>query len=176
MVTFIFRHSYSWNNGTCSPSLYKELSRAREHLRHRFANNPVQTRRAVSHAARVIGISRECTSFTPCETMRVFFSFAFILAFATFSPSGQSADPFPLEPPVKLDDLPFQYSGSADAMSRHGRWIEHGGPASLETVDDITDVGQLECLKQAALRSMESLRVWGIAKKFQRIFKNFNYD
>ncbi|KAJ6083052.1 hypothetical protein N7467_007187 [Penicillium canescens] len=138
LVTFIFRNNHSWNHGSSTSQLNKELARALESLRQRFQHNPVATRRSVRHAALVVGISRECTSFTPCETMRVFFSFAFLLAFARFFPFDKvPSAPRDEIPSVRLDELPTQNSKPSGSVSRLEIWIEQGGPASLESVDDI---------------------------------------
>lgn len=177
LVTFIFRNNYAWNHRSSTLQLNKELTHARERLRLRFQRDPVATRLSVRHAALVVSISRECTSFTPCETMRVFFSFAFLLAFARFFPFHQSPPP-PLiyGPPVKLDELPKPHSHSAGASRALEIWVEYGGPASLDSVDDICHPRNFNSLKEVAVRAMEDLRVWGLAKKFHRILKNFNYD
>lgn len=109
--------------------------------------------------------------------MRVFFSYAFILAFARFFPfdrlhtHGQEN-----RAPIKLDDLLHRQSEPLKMANRLEDWIEHGGPASLEDVGDICREENFLSLKGAALRAMEDLRVWGLAKKFHRILNNFNYD
>jgi hypothetical protein len=177
LVTFIFRNNYAWNHGSSTLQLNKELTRAREHLRLRFQRNPVATRRSVRHAALVVGISRECTSYTPCETMRVFFSFAFLLAFARFFPFDQLPPPPRVDgPPIKLDELPKPHSHSTSSSRALEIWVEHGGPASLDSVDDICHPRNFDSLKEVAVKAMENLRVWGLAKKFHRILRNFNYD
>ena len=176
LVTFIFRNNYAWKHGPSSSQLNKELTRAREHLRSRFMRNPIATRRSVRHAALVVAISRECTSFTPCETMRVFFSFAFLLAFARFFPFDQIQPASPRgDPPVRLDELPT-HTLSSDSGSRLNDWIEHGGPAMLDSVSDICDRRNFGALREVALNSMQNLMVWGLAKKFHRILKNFDFD
>ncbi|KAL1849963.1 hypothetical protein Plec18170_007059 [Paecilomyces lecythidis] len=176
LVTFIFRNNYAWNHGSTS-QLNKELTRAREQLRLRFQHNPIATRRSVHHAALIVGISRECTSFTPCETMRVFFSLAFLLAFARFFPFENLPPPPQIDgPSLRLDELPRQHSQPSNSSRCPEVWIEYGGPASLGPVDDICQQRNFQPLKEIAVKTMESLRVWGLAKKFYRILRNFNYD
>jgi hypothetical protein len=70
----------------------------------------------------------------------------------------------------------MQNSKSSGSASRLEIWIERGGPASLESVDDICLVRNFNALKDTSLRAMEKLRVWGLAKKFHRILKDFDYD
>lgn len=151
-----------------------ELSRAKDHLCAIFVRLPVDARRSVYHAASIISIARECTIFTPCETMRVFNGCAFLLAFAKFS----SPEPWRREktlqqsPAVRLDALPWQRS--QEANGRLQRWVEQGGVASLDPVDDISAPRNFEALKQLTLKAMQDLRVWGLARKFQRILQNFD--
>ncbi|KAJ5587130.1 uncharacterized protein N7459_002895 [Penicillium hispanicum] len=177
LVTFIFRNNYAWKHSASTTQLKKELSRAREHLRLRFGRDPIATRRSVRHAALVVSISRECTSFTPCETMRVFFSFAFLLAFAKFFPFDQLPAASRIEaPPIRLDELPMHRSQESHTSSELEIWMEHGGPASLWSVDDICNGRNFSALKEVALGAMENLRVWGLARKFHRILKNFSSE
>lgn len=175
LVTFIFRNNYAWVHGSPTSQLKKELARAREHLRVRFGRNPAATRRSVRHAAMIIGVSREFTAYSPCETMRVFFSFAFLLAFVSFFPFDQVQPTLPGPiPPVRLDESPLQRFQSANSFDQIQRWIEQGGPAQLESIDDICNVHNFPALKQLALRTLGRLRAWGLAKKFHRILKNFD--
>lgn len=176
LVTFIFRNNHEWKHGHAASRLNKELSRARTHLRLRFGRDPVATRRSVRHAASVIVISREYTSFTPCETMRVFFSFAVLLAFSKFFPFEKISEASKLNRPIKLDELPIKHLEPKRDSGQLERWIEHGGPASLGSVDDICDVHNFQALKEDSLQAMDHLRVWGLAKKFHRVLKNFGDD
>jgi hypothetical protein len=165
LVVYIFRNSGREGNDLC---------RAKEHLRYIFSSDPVGTRRLVCHAASITGIARECTIYTPCETMRVFMGFAFLLAFTKFFPfqpfesiqesSGASTA-------VVLDSLPW--SRSHAASRRVEKWVERGGSASLESVGNVCDSRNFEALKKSALKSLRDLRVWGLSGKFHRTVKNF---
>lgn len=176
LVTFIFRHNYAWKHGSSAAPLNKELSRARSHLRLRFIRNPVATRRSVHHAALVVAISRDCTSFTPCETMRVFFSFAFLLSYVKFFPFDENSVAAHGASTIRLDKSPLEQIQTRDDIGKVERWIEHGGPASLGSVDNICDARSLGPLREIALEAMDHLRVWGLAKKFHRVLKSFNDD
>lgn len=176
LVTFIFRHNYAWKHGSSVAPLNQELSRARSHLRLRFVRNPVATRRSVHHAALVVAISRDCTSFTPCETMRVFFSYAFLLAFVKFFPFDEGPVAVYGTSAVRLDESPLEQIQTRDDLGNVERWIEHGGPASFGSVDNICDARSLGALREDALKAMDHLRVWGLAKKFHRVLKSFNDD
>lgn len=108
--------------------------------------------------------------------MRVFFSFAFILAFARFFPFDRLSTAPQEHITVKLDELPHRQSETIKAAARLEDWILNGGPASLDSVADICKEENFSALKEAALRTMEDLRVWGLAKKFHRILNSFNQD
>jgi hypothetical protein len=99
LVIYIFRNSNK--EGTSSA-----LSTAKEHLRCIFARSPSDARRLAVHAASIVAIARECIIYTPCETIRVFMGFAFLLAFNKFFPFqiyNENNDP---SFQVMLDELP----------------------------------------------------------------------
>lgn len=55
-------------------------------------------------------------------------------------------------------------------------WIENRGPASLGPVSNICNRQSFATLKDHAVQTMEDLRVWGLASKFRRILKSFEWD
>lgn len=162
LVVFLFRNS----GRDLSTALSSELDRARQHLVAIFTRCPADMRRAVSHAASVAAIARECPIFTPCETMRVFSSFAFLLAFTKLSNNSINDG----ETGINLDVLPWQRCEADDLMLKH--WTIHGGPARVGEVD-ICDKGNFEALRELALKTMQEFRVWGLARKFYRILQTF---
>lgn len=169
LVVYIFRNSC--REGIASVS--KELGVAKEHLRYIFSRDPVETRRTVCHAAAITGIARECTIYTPCETMRVFMGFAFLLAFTKYFPFQlhNSNSALNHRTTIKLDSLPWDRSPSE--ISDIENWVEVGGNASLESVGNICDIQNFEPLKQTALDRLQDLHVWGLAGKFYRTIRNF---
>ncbi|KEF59378.1 uncharacterized protein A1O9_04222 [Exophiala aquamarina CBS 119918] len=162
LVIFLFRNS----GRDLSPALSSELNRARQHLQAIFTRYPVDMRRAVSHAASVVAITRECPIFTPCETMRLFNAFAFLLAFTKLS-SGSSNEG---RPAIHLDVIPWQRCEADAPMFEY--WTIHGGPACIGGVD-VCDSGSFEALRDLGLKAMHELRVWGLARKFHLILQNF---
>ena len=172
LVVYIFRNS---SRKGIEP-IKSELSKVKEHLRYVFVQNPMETRRLVYHAASIIGIARECTIFTPCETMRVFMGLAFLLAFNRFFPFHQGVTNDPVDDTrssaFKLDKLPWECK--SDPSDRIAHWVECGGPASLGPVPNICDPQSFDVLKAFALKTIQDLRVWGLAGKFYRTMKSFN--
>ncbi|ETN36250.1 uncharacterized protein HMPREF1541_08527 [Cyphellophora europaea CBS 101466] len=163
LIIFIFRNS----GRERSPQLAAELTRAETHLCNTFAHDPVDTRRSVVSAANIITIARECTSTTPCEVMRLFNGYAYLLAFTCFFPferlhtRGAAA---------KLDVLPWRRTAIDETGLK--AWVERSGPASFLSVDDICDSKNFETLKQEGLRALDGLRTWGLARKFYRVLQS----
>ncbi|KAF2184126.1 hypothetical protein K469DRAFT_634275 [Zopfia rhizophila CBS 207.26] len=173
LVVYIFRNSGRDSNQQTT----RELDFTKEHLRYIYVRDPMRTRQLVTHAASITGISRECTINTPCETMRVFMAYAFLLAFTKFFPFEQydpdsTGNATPGWLAVKLDDLPW--TRTPDTLERIERWIEVGGRASLESVTNICDARNFEVLKQVALKTLADLKVWGIAGKFYKTINKFS--
>jgi hypothetical protein len=162
LIIFIFRNSGRQQ----SSQLSAELSGAKEHLRSTFGRNPIDTRRSVVSAANIVNVARECTSFTPCEVMRLFNGYAYLLAFVRFFP-------FDLLPnaaiSARLDILPWRRSES-EQNDLHA-WVERGGRAKLSPVDDICDTANFNQLKQQGLLALSELRMWGLARKFHRVLQ-----
>ncbi|KAI1288688.1 fungal-specific transcription factor domain-containing protein [Xylaria venustula] len=168
LVVYIFRHS----GRALSSQTTWELNVAKEQLRSKFSRDPVGARRSAHDAAAIICISRECTINTPCETMRVFMGYAFLLAFIRFFPfqnididnSGAALVV------AELDGIPWTRSN--EARDRIKTWIGVGGVASLQHVGDVCDPRNFEALKQNALDAMDRLRVWGLSSKFRKTINN----
>lgn len=167
LVIYIFRNS----GREASHHGSRELDAAKDQLRYIFSRDPRNTRKLATHAASIIGIARECTINTPCETMRVFFGYAFLLAFTKFFSFQQQHNTNAGTLAVKLDDIPW--TRTPEAATQVQSWIDVGGRAAVDSVPDICSPLNFEALKQAALKSMRDLRVWSIAAKFHRTISNF---
>lgn len=164
LIIFIFRSS----GREQSSRLSSELTRAKEHLRSTLARNPLDTRRSAISAANIVNVARECTSFTPCEVMRLFNGFAYLLAFARFFPFEAFQQPT-TDRTVRLDVLPWRRTRQDEAELK--LWVERGGGASLAPVGDICDQSNFAKLKQEGLHALNELRTWGLARKFYRVLQ-----
>lgn len=162
LIIFIFRNS----GREQSSRLAAELSGAKEHLRSTFARDPIDTRRSVVSAANIVNVARECTSFTPCEVMRLFNGFAYLLAFARFFPFERLQHPGTA---TRLDLLPWRRTPQHELDLK--AWIERGGRASMRPVEDICDPSNFSLLKQEGLNALNELRTWGLARKFYRVLQ-----
>lgn len=176
-----------------------ELNAVRARLRSVFASNRAHARQLLYHAASVIAISRHCTCYTPCETLRVFDSYAFILAFVKFGATsngtindgpGDCGDghedcqaacsrdeehqpTLSRVDAVRLDLVPWSRPKQEDeALSL---WLTRNqGRASIDGVDIVHDEHVLQKLRASALRSLKALSLWSLSRNFYRVFENFS--
>ncbi|KAL2435607.1 hypothetical protein ABEF95_006334 [Exophiala dermatitidis] len=147
------------------------LIAAKRRLRSIFIRNPGQARRLAWHAAQMISVANEYLVSAPCEILRVFMGYIFLLAFAKFGPQPvpeASFDSFAIQL-----DLPNRIQGQRTAIST---WIDVGGPASIGGVKNIYSDGGLKAISREAQTMLRKMRFWGLAKKFTRILESFDFD
>lgn len=189
MVIFICQNSASTNN--------VELDMVKARLRSVFLSDSAHARQLLYHAASIIAISRECAVYTPCETMRVFDAYVYILAFVKFAPNpreansaggpnssvtamtpesaneSSSSEATIRQDAVRLDRSPWDRSPTD--MIAVELWIcKNHGYASIDGVRDICDGSNYDKLKSGALRAIEKLSLWGLSRKFYRTLESFN--
>lgn len=144
------------------------LQVARRRLKSTFAKDPRGARTLVWHAAQIVAIANEYLVSAPCEIMRLFMAYIFIMAFSTYGPrsswdqreAGQQQ-----QQSVRLD-IPDHTSHMTRDIAA---WIEHGGPACVGKVDDICAERSVCDISRDAQAMMQKLRCWGLAGKFARI-------
>lgn len=152
--------------GTLSPDNppTRDLGVARRKLQFALAQNVVAGRTLVWHAAQILAIANEYLVSTPCEIMRIFMAYVFIMAYSVYGPKADR-DPFAV--PVRLD--------LSDQRPHHGQavgdWMRHGGPARVGSVADIFSDGCFPSLCNNAQAMMQKLRCWGLAEKFTKILQ-----
>src|ERR1700761_1049091 len=109
----------------------------------------------------------------PCEIMRVFMGYIFILAFAKFGPQPASDSAYAYATcPVRLD-LPNRIDGQRTAIAT---WVDNGGPWGIGAVESIYSPGSLEAISEEARTMLRKMRFWGLAKKFSRILESFDFE
>ncbi|KAG9239998.1 fungal-specific transcription factor domain-containing protein [Calycina marina] len=142
---------------------------AQRRLRSAFAKNPVEARRLVSHAAQIVAVCNEYLVSAPCEILRLFMGYVFIIAFAKYFPrnSDYSVDHSLSYP--RLDVSLYQHAQKAAVAN----WIAWGGPASVGSVEDIFSDGAVVAISQEAQSMLQRLRFWGLADKFIMILQSF---
>ncbi len=164
LIVHIFRTSASQSKSP-DPSLLS----AKRRLASILVKNPQNARNLAWHAAQIIAVANEYLVSAPCEIMRVFMGYIFILAFAKFGP--QPSSKFNLDSiPVRLD-LSNRIEGQRTVITT---WVENGGPASIGLVRNIYSNGGLKAISSEAQTMLRRLRYWGLAKKFIRILESFD--
>ncbi|EHK17818.1 uncharacterized protein TRIVIDRAFT_123833, partial [Trichoderma virens Gv29-8] len=86
-VIYIVRHHISQD---CLEHRYN-IDVAQMRLRSAFANDPHKGRMLLWHAAQIVGIANEYLVSAPCEIMRVFMAYTFIMAYSTYGPRFTSS-------------------------------------------------------------------------------------
>lgn len=164
LIVHIFRTSASQTKSP-DPSAVS----ARRRLGAILVKNPQKARNLAWHAAQIIAVANEYLVSAPCEIMRVFMGYIFILAFAKFGPQP-SSDSNLDSSPVRLD-LSNRVAGQKAAIAT---WIQHGGYASIGLVKNVYSNGGLNAISHEAQTMLRKLRYWGLAKKFIRILESFD--
>jgi hypothetical protein len=143
----------------------ESLGLARDRLRSIFAQDVRAGRTLVWHAAQIVAIANEYLVSAPCEIMRVFMGYVFIMAYSVYGPrtSAQLGHQAALAVRLDLSDrMPQQKRAVAD-------WIRSGGPAGVGSVVDICMDDCLSCISRDAQIIMQKLKCWGLAGKFTKI-------
>lgn len=176
-------------NGTTANDTELEMAKAR--LQMIFASEPVHARRLVYHAASIIAISRDCTVYTPCEIMRVFDAYAYVLAFVKYGPRNgrdseliQESETLTLGTSTTVSGTPSNEVGQSNGYIRLDQvpwsrslpqqnlvelWISgnRGFPA-IDGVQNICTQTSFAQLKSSALQAIESLSLWNLSRKFHK--------
>ena len=161
MVVYIVRNLIS-----STPQQHDGIEVARERLKSTFARDPKTARRLCWHAAQIVAIANDYLVSAPCEIMRVFMGYIFIIAYSTYGPHGTLA----LNESnhiVRLDLHDHNISQRRVVV----KWIESGGLASCGSVQDIGAPGSIPAISNDAQRMLQKLNCWGLATKFVRIFQ-----
>lgn len=137
---------------------------ARKKLRSTFTQDLRAGRTLVWHAAQIVAVANEYLVSAPCEIMRVFMGYVFIMAYSAYGPRtsserGHNAAPVRLD---VSDQRPVQKRAIAD-------WIRLGGPAGIGSVADICTDKCVPSISKDAQVIMRKLESWGLAEKFTKI-------
>lgn len=142
------------------------VSMARRRLVSAFENDPRRARKLVWHAGQIVAVANEYLVSAPCEIMRLFMSYIFIVAFAQHYPRlERPATTFK----VRLD-VPNHHP---DQMQAVEEWIQFGGRARIGSAEDILADGAVKTIVQDAQAMLQRLRSWGLAEKFAKILQSF---
>lgn len=138
---------------------------ARRRLSETFASDPQRSRRLLWHAGQIVAIANDYLVSAPCEIMRLFMGYIFIITFAKYCPRW---------PPVKGVTVHLDFSGhTANQKTGVADWIQRGGTAKMGSSEDIFANGATLVIAQDAQAMLLRLRCWGLSEKFTKIVQSF---
>ncbi|KAF5695400.1 het-E-1 heterokaryon incompatibility protein [Fusarium denticulatum] len=149
-----------------APRVYEGIKVARNRLKLTFARDPKTARRLCWHAAQIVAIADEYLVSAPCEIMRVFMGYIFIIAYSAYGDHTRSS-PIEVTQSVRLDLHDQNLSHRRVVV----KWIEVGGPASSGSVTDIGTDGCVPAISTDAQEILKKLQCWGLAHKFTKVFQ-----
>lgn len=124
--------------------------------------DPVRSRRLLWHAGQIVAVANQYLVSAPCEIMRLFMGYIFIIAFARYCPRQDSAGMTTIiDRPGHIDD--------------HGvaSWIHCGGPAQMGSTGDVFAPGATALIAEDARTIFGRLCGWGLSEKFAGIVQCF---
>lgn len=173
LVVFILRGiaTTKIDDHAANRSTLDQVELAKQRLVSKLGSQPRRTRKLVWHAAQITAIADCYPVSAPCEILRVFMGYSFLLAFSRYCLSLHShgGGGVPEREVVQLDLL-SPSDGQKEAIAH---WVEHGGPAGLSSVPNICSSSCVQALSQQAQALMHKLSGWGLADKFAKILNIF---
>lgn len=161
MILYIVRKVVSQG-----PDDDKGLAVARKRLTTAMKADRKRTRRLLWHAGQIVAVANEFLVSAPCEIMRLFMAYIFILSYAKYCPPSSKAVHGIR---VRLD-LSSRQTEQRKAISE---WVQIGGPAQIGSAEDIYAKGATALITKDAQNIFQRLRTWGLAEKFAKILHCF---
>lgn len=158
---FIVRHVVSHPSETD-----KNLQNAERRLRSTFAHDQRGARKLVWHAAQIVAVANEYLVSAPCEILRLFMGYVYLIAFAKYFPRQSDH----LEHQTLGLRLDIHQQAGQQAVSQ---WIERGGQARIGSAQNIYSDDSALAISQDAQSMLQRLRCWGLAEKFIKIIQSF---
>ncbi|KAF2024042.1 hypothetical protein EK21DRAFT_79610, partial [Setomelanomma holmii] len=149
------------------------IKAAAQKLATSIQRNSQQSRRMALHAAQIVAVASKFLVLAPCEILRVFMGFTFLMAFARYSrhDANRSHVDEAIDL-VRLDDV----RPSLTRKESVEQWVQYRGPAMVGPIDNISDPKAFTEIKELALKTLGGLRRWGLAEKFIKIITVFEFD
>lgn len=144
----------------------ESIQLARRRLTAALAKDPCRARKLAWHAGQILAVANEYLVSAPCEIMRLFMSYIFLIAFVNYYPSSHHG---PRTSPVQLDIS----NAHMEQKRAIFEWIQMGGPAKVGSADDIFSGEATKVIAYDAQRTFQRLLSWGLADKFGRIILHF---
>ncbi len=167
---------YIVRNTVAAPAAkhHRGIAMARRRLVATLARDPPEARRLVYHAAQIVAVANDYLVSSPCEILRLFMGYVFLIVFAAYCPSRHrfvdAVDTATAAgPPLQLDVPSHRIASTSDV----DRWIAHGGPAALGSGANIFAPGGALAISRDAQALFHRLSCWGLADKFVKILQSF---
>lgn len=155
---------------------HKGIQMAKRRLVATLSRDPQEARRLVYHAAQIVAVANDYLVSAPCEILRLFMGYTFLIVFAAYCPDGYrfqlpdtAASGVPSSGAIQLDIPSHRIASTADVDN----WIAHGGPAAIGSVPNLFADGGALAICRDAQAIMQRLKNWGLAEKFTKILQNF---
>jgi hypothetical protein len=146
-----------------------KVNAARRQLSVAFSNETRRARELAWHAGQILSVANDFIVSAPCEIMRLFMSYIFIIAFIKYYPAHlQPHHPNRIDA-VQLDLLDEGPERRSDVLE----WIQYGGPARIGIAEDIFSGHASKLIAQDAQKTFQRLISWGLADKFARIIVHY---
>jgi len=161
IILFIVRNVVSKG-----PSSDERLDMARQRLTAGLKSDPKRARKLLWHAGQIVAVANEYLVSAPCEIMRLFMAYIFILTYAKYS--ARSAEHY-TGVKVRLDVT----SRHADQRKAIAEWVQQGGPAQIGSAQDVLSKASTTNITRDAHIMFQRLHSWGLAEKFAKILQCF---
>lgn len=156
---------------------HKGIQMAKRRLVATLSRDPKEARRLVYHAAQIVAVANDYLVSAPCEILRLFMGYTFLIVFSAYCPSSHrfqidqppSAMSSAASTPIQLDIPSHRIASTSDVDN----WIAHGGPAAIGSVPNLFAVGSALAISRDAQAMLQRLRCWGLAEKFVKILQSF---
>ncbi|KAJ5815637.1 hypothetical protein N7474_007414 [Penicillium riverlandense] len=169
LVLYIVRHLPT----TPQSPHYEVVNAAKRKLKTEFARDPRCTRKLIWHAAQITAVANGYLVSAPCEILRVFMGAILLMAVTKYSPgsmgSGKRAVSPESQPSIRLDQIDTDDEAAKVAEA----WIQHGGPANVLGVDNISSKELGITIYTRTQTLLEEVQFWGLSRKFIKILQLF---
>lgn len=159
LIIYIFRTSASSSGADGS------IAAATQTLYSRLHHSPQATRRLAWHAAQIVAAAQEYLVSAPCEILRIFMGYIFLVAFASLGPHASLH-----ESPTSVHFHVTEHNSTPCETAE--QWIQHGGRLTVGTLIDTQ--ADRESLKTGLTTIMGRLGNWGLSEKFSKIVNSFD--
>jgi hypothetical protein len=146
------------------------LRSIKQRLIHELGRDPVGSRTLAYHAAQIVGRTHGFLVSAPCEILRIFMGFSFLLAYVAYGrrvPSGTGIAT--LQALIYLDATCM----TEDQQGSLQHWLRNDGPAAITVSGDIDNQHFTKLLRQQAQDTLRRLDQWGLADHFSKMMAEY---